>query len=87
MATQILTRKQRGDKIKPEDIVELNPSSYFVKSQSGRSGYAVTKAGRNWMCDCPDYRFRQIKCKHIHGVEARILAGQAQRFSLGLWEA
>jgi hypothetical protein len=85
MAIQLITRKQRGDMIHPEDIVELNSSSFFVKSQTGRSGYAVTKAGQSWMCDCLDYRFRQIKCKHVHAVEARI-SKQPERFSLGLWE-
>ncbi len=55
MATQIQTRKQRGDKIAPEDIVELNPSSFFVKSQSHGSGYSVTRVGRDWTCDCPDH--------------------------------
>jgi hypothetical protein len=42
MATQLLTRKQKGEQIDPEDIVEVNPLSYFVKSQTGKPGYAVT---------------------------------------------
>jgi hypothetical protein len=90
MATQILTRKQRGERIAPEDIAELNPSSYFVRSQTDRSGYSVTRAWRDWMCDCPDHKYRGVQCKHIHAVEARIQGQSAElnhRFSLGLWEA
>jgi len=90
MATQIQTRKERGDKIAPEDIIEINSSSYFVKSQSARGGYSVTRAGRNWTCDCPDHKYRQVECKHIHAVQAqlsKLSAVPAHRFSLGLWEA
>ena len=53
MATQVLTRKQMGDMIALEDIVELNPQTYFVKSQSSRGGYSVTRFGQSWTCDCP----------------------------------
>jgi len=90
MATQILTRKQRGDMIAPEDIEQINPSSFFVKSQRGRGGYSVTKAGQSWACDCFDHKFRGIKCKHIHAVESqasKLPFNPAQRFVLGLWEA
>jgi hypothetical protein len=87
MATQILTRKQRGDRIAPEDIVELNPSSYFVKSQTGKSGYAVTNVGQSWVCDCPDYRFHKSNCKHIYAV-LNFLDRQrlSQKLKLGLWQ-
>jgi hypothetical protein len=85
MATQILTRKQRGDMIAPEDIEQINSSSYFVKSQAGHSGYSVTRVGQRWSCDCPDFRFRQIKCKHIHAAEAKY--PPVPSWSLGLWEA
>jgi hypothetical protein len=88
MATQVLSRKQKGDMIAPENIVQMNSSSFFVKSQSGKSGYAVTKFGQSWTCDCPDHRYRQIQCKHIHAVTAaKSETGLSLRFSLGLWEA
>jgi hypothetical protein len=87
MTQQILTRKQRGDRIKSEDIEQLNSTSFFVRSQTGRSGYSVTKAGRGWSCDCPDYRYRQLECKHIFAVlnfleEQRL----GQKYRLRLWE-
>ena len=90
MATQIQTRKQRGERIAPEDIVELNTSSYFVKSQTGNSGYSVTRVGQSWACDCFDHKYRGVKCKHIHAVEARISeysTNPTWPFPLGLREA
>jgi hypothetical protein len=82
MATQVLSRKQRGDRIAPEDIVQINSSSFFVKSQTGRSGYSVTRVGQSWTCDCPDHKYRQIQCKHIHAVIAS--KSEVVR-SVGLW--
>jgi hypothetical protein len=88
MATQVLTRKQRGNRIAPEDIVELNPSSFFVKSQTSHSGYSVTRVGQDWTCDCPDYKFHHAECKHIFAVEAQIEEQTLMsRFKLNLWEA
>jgi len=85
---QILTRKQRGDKIASSDIVQINLRSFFVKSQTGKSGYSVTKTGQTWACDCPDYRFHQKPCKHIYAVESLISEQTiASRFKLRLWEA
>jgi putative transposase len=85
MATQVLSRKERGSKIASEDIVEINKMSYFVKSQSGKSGYAVTRAGQSWVCDCPDHKYRQVECKHIHAVVSQLTP--KMRFTLNLWEA
>lgn len=88
MATTIQTRKQRGEKIIADDIEQINSSSFFVKSQTGRSGYSVTRAGQSWACDCPDYRFHQAKCKHIFAVEAEISEQPIKsRFVLNLWES
>jgi hypothetical protein len=88
MATTVLTRKQRGERITPQDIVQINPSSFFVRSQSGRSGYSVTKVGQDWTCDCPDYTFHHAECKHIFAVEAQIEEQTLMsRFKLNLWDA
>jgi hypothetical protein len=84
MATHVLSRKQRGDMIASEDIVQINPTSFFVRSQSGTSGYAVTMVGQRWSCDCPDHKYRQIQCKHIHAVIAAKSETGLSR-SVGLW--
>lgn len=90
MATQILTRKQRGEKIAeaPQSIERINGSSYWVKSQSGNAGYSVTLFEGRWTCDCPDVRFRQEECKHIFAVKTMITKHVlTNRFKLDLWEA
>jgi hypothetical protein len=87
MATQIQTRKQRGEQFAPEDITELNHSSFFVKSQTGKSGYSVTRIGKTWACDCFDFKFRGHPCKHVYAI-LNFLDEQClnSRYKLGLWE-
>jgi putative transposase len=85
MATQVLSRKQKGDMIALGDVEQINKFSFFVKSQTGKSGYAVTTIGQRWSCDCPDHRYRGgVECKHIVGVKLSL--SRAGR-SVGLWEA
>ena len=79
---------QRGEKIASDDIVQINSSSFFVKSQTGSSGYSVTLAGQSWICDCPDHKYRQVECKHIHAVKSLVpQLTPKMRFTLNLWEA
>jgi hypothetical protein len=85
MATQILTRKQRGERILPQDIERLNELSFWVKSQSGKDGYSVTLYGGRWTCDCPDYRFRGMTCKHIFAAQSVQSKKPKEKFSLNLW--
>jgi putative transposase len=64
----------------PNQIQRLDDRFYKVASQSGNGMYDVarTKAfAIGWICDCPDFTHRQVKCKHIWAVE----------FSLKLREA
>ena len=68
MATQLINRKQRGEQIQPQDIEQINFSTFWVKSQSGKGGYSVTEFKGKWSCDCPDNRYRGVTCKHIHAV-------------------
>jgi len=42
---------------------------YTVLSQSGNGEYAITKVDDEWICECPDNKFRGVKCKHIFAVE------------------
>jgi transposase-like protein len=75
MTAVILTREERGKMIaeKPNQIQRLGERFYKVASQSGHGMYDVTKARMNktigWVCDCPDFTYRQVKCKHIWAVE------------------
>ena len=68
-------REVRGKEIaeKPNQIIRYDDRFYKVNSQSGHGMYNVTKARMNrtigWVCDCPDWTYRQVKCKHIWAVE------------------
>ena len=72
MATQLTTtRQERGEAIAKLEgqVRRLDENSYVVKSQSGNGEYAITKIDQEWFCECPDNKYRHIKCKHIFAVE------------------
>jgi hypothetical protein len=65
-------REQRGlevAKAKESQITRINHATYTVLSQSGNGEYAVCLSEDEWRCECPDHRFRGMKCKHIWAVE------------------
>jgi putative transposase len=73
-------REVRGLAISSLDsqIKRINKFHYIVKSQSdGSKWYNIIKEyGHNkggpqkgeWICSCPDFRYRRIVCKHIFAV-------------------
>lgn len=50
-------------------ISRIDYATYQVLSQSGNGEYVVCLSENEWRCECPDYRFRGVKCKHIWAVE------------------
>jgi putative transposase len=70
MATQITTREERGQAIAQLDgqIKRIDENFYTVQSQSGNGEYAVSQVDREWICECPDNKYRGVKCKHIYAV-------------------
>jgi len=71
---QVLTREERGKMIaeQPNAIMRLSEKFYKVNSQSGNGMYRVTRTKAfaiGWLCDCPDFTYREVKCKHIWAVE------------------
>lgn len=68
---QIKARELRGLEIanKNRQIRRIDDLSYEVLSQSGNGSYLVSQIEDGWICDCPDYRFREVKCKHAWAVE------------------
>ena len=64
-------REKRGLEIanKNRQIKRIDDSNYEVLSQSGNSSYLVSRTEDNWICECPDHRFRKVKCKHAWAVE------------------
>jgi transposase len=63
-------RKQKGIAIATSRTLKKENGLYLVPSQSGRGKYKVDVAASR--CSCPDYEFRQAKCKHIYAVEHTI---------------
>jgi transposase-like protein len=65
-------RETRGLEIaqaKENQITRMDASTYKVLSQNGNGEYAVCLSEDEWRCECPDHRFRSVKCKHIWAVE------------------
>jgi putative transposase len=71
MATQLTTtRQERGQAIAQVEgqVKRVDELAYTVKSQSGNGEYCVTKVCGEWLCECPDNKYRHVVCKHIHAV-------------------
>lgn len=53
-------------------ISRIDSKTYRVKSQSGNGWYQVTKEGREWVCECPDFVNRGVVCKHVFATNYSI---------------
>jgi transposase-like protein len=65
-------REQRGLEIvnkRENQINRIDYATHNVLSQSGNGEYIVCLSEDEWRCECPDHRFRGVKCKHIWAVE------------------
>jgi transposase-like protein len=51
------------------NVRRVDQNEYRVKSQSGKGEYVVLSTELGWNCSCPDYAFRQTRCKHVIAVE------------------
>jgi len=56
-------------KARESQITRFDNATYRVHSQSGNGEYVVCLSEEEWRCECLDYRFRGVKCKHIWAVE------------------
>jgi len=65
------TRKEKGEAIAKmnNQVRRMNEDTYIVKSQTNNGDYRVSKDVDGWRCECPDYVYRHMKCKHIFAVE------------------
>ena len=63
-------RQQKGLQItqRRNQIRRIDGQTYYVRSQSGSGEYRVSKSPEGWTCECPDHKYRKIKCKHIFSV-------------------
>jgi putative transposase len=72
MTTQLTTtREERGQTIAQHNgqIKRIDENFYAVRSQSGNGEYVVTKVDHEWICECPDNKYRHTECKHIHAIK------------------
>jgi len=71
MSKLLTTREERGKAIVKlqNQIKRVDECVYVIKSQSGNGEYVVTKVDKEWICECPDNKFRHVKCKHVFAVE------------------
>lgn len=67
-------------------IVRLSGLRYKVRSQSGNGSYVVIMNNfHEWECECPDFSFRHVVCKHIHAVKFSLnLRDRITSLSLGV---
>ena len=67
-------REERGLEIvnKDSQIRMIGGSVYQVLSQNGNGVYLVSLTDDGWVCECPDFKFRGLKCKHAWAVELSI---------------
>ncbi len=63
-------RKIRAYSLLAQSKVDrISDLTYRVWSQSGSGHYIVVREGLEWKCECPDFAFNHVVCKHIHAVE------------------
>jgi len=70
-------RQQKGLQIAALLKVRQQGNLWLVPSQSGPTKYKVNPDPQNPQCTCPDFEFRQTRCKHIFAVEITIRREQS----------
>ncbi|HEY7570943.1 MAG TPA: hypothetical protein VH796_06215 [Nitrososphaeraceae archaeon] len=72
MTTELTAREMRGLEIANTLALQrLNKLTYRVHSQTDPSKwYIATQTYKEgWICECRDYAYRHLECKHIHAVK------------------
>jgi transposase-like protein len=52
-----------------DQVNRIDENTYTVKSQSHDGEYGISRVCGEWTCECPDNKYRKVKCKHIYAVE------------------
>ncbi len=65
------SRHDRGRQIASKNkVIKIHDGHYKVKSQTTHNKkYEVVYFDEKWICSCPDFMNRNVKCKHICAVE------------------
>lgn len=92
MQAQQNPREMRGLAIASTDgmVTPISEITYRVRSQTNSEmSYLVTKLDHqinrcDWRCECADYRYRHVVCKHIHSVRlSQLLRAKAESKNFG----
>jgi putative transposase len=64
-------REEKGKLIAQSEgqLRHMADNHYRVKSQSSDRYYDINNTTIGWKCNCPDHKFRGMKCKHIWAVQ------------------
>ena len=63
------TNRKKAGKLLKNTVKRISDIIYQVKSITRNETYGIIKTPKGWVCSCPDYTFRGIKCKHMYAVE------------------
>ena len=69
MTTQLSERESKAREIAAHSKLSCQRGLWLVPSQSGAKEYTVDPNPESPRCTCPDFEFRQARCKHIYAVE------------------
>lgn len=71
-------------------LAKINDATWRVRSQTNaESAYTVIKlehkfCGQYWKCECPDYRYRRVLCKHVYACQlSSLLRAKAESKNFG----
>ncbi len=65
--------------IRSGDIKQLVLDTFLVPSQTIQGDYYTVKSGEKWTCECPDFTYRDLECKHIWAVKiSQVLKAKVQ---------
>jgi len=70
MTTQLSERESKALAIATHTQLVRKPNNtWIVPSQSGPKTYTVNADPESPFCNCPDFEFRRLRCKHVMAVE------------------
>lgn len=67
----MMSRLNRGYSILKQGIEPkvLKENTYLIPSQTDDKKYHVFKVGEGWICECLDFFYRRVECKHICAIK------------------
>ena len=67
--TQMRTIRAHSILAKGVSPKAVDVDTYLIPSQSTTKKYLVRNNGFGYSCECPDFKYRRLECKHIQSVK------------------